>query len=163
MWFWFPSDRPLHWEILNVDTKQSKTLSKFASNVKKNNHKCQTGQILPHLSSACVHMDSINACVHKRKEHAYMEAMFRIAGTKPSIWLLRNPGRNVIYSYKVSSIDLLRNSGTHWTWLFFNATWKMKDLRCYTTKWCRSDYANAVGNTSDNLVSRVIIATSLFL
>ena len=39
----------------------------------------------------------------------------------------------------------------------------MKDLRCYTTKWCRSDYANAVGNTSDNLVSRVIIATSLFL
>ena len=39
----------------------------------------------------------------------------------------------------------------------------MKDLRCYTTKWCRSDYANAVGNTSDNLVSGVIIATSLFL
>ena len=39
----------------------------------------------------------------------------------------------------------------------------MKYLRCYTTKWCRSDYANAVGNTSDNLVSGVIIATSLFL
>ena len=37
------------------------------------------------LSSACVHRGSINACVHKRKEHAYMEAMFRIAGTKPSI------------------------------------------------------------------------------
>ena len=37
------------------------------------------------LSSACVHRGSINACVHKRKQHAYMEAMFRIAGTKPSI------------------------------------------------------------------------------